>query len=114
MAKGVLSSGVLVLVLGVSKSGKEKSQADCLGTRRWSQGTRIKSLVFAFAFSEFYYMNFTFLQVVLFKFINTIHPPLVFVLLVYRSYIWYQSKDGNGIPFIAIQRRTFYTTSTII
>ena len=74
MAKCVLSS-VQVLVLGVSKSGKEKSPEDCLGTGRRSQGpNQDKSLVFAFAFSEFYSVNFTFLQVVLFKkFINS--PP---------------------------------------
>ena len=51
MANVVLSSGVQVLVLGVFKSGKGKSQADCLGTGRRSQGlNQDKSLVFAFAF----------------------------------------------------------------
>ena len=77
--------------------------------------TRINLLSLRLHFSEFYLVNFYFLQVVLFKkSINTIHPPLVFVLLVYRFYTWYQSKDGNGVPFIAIQRRTFYITSTAI
>ena len=55
LTKGVLSSGVQVLVLGVSTSGKGKSQAGCLGTGRRSQErTRIKSLLFAFEISEIY------------------------------------------------------------
>ena len=55
LAKGVLSSGVQVLVLGVSKSGKGKSQADCLGIRRRSQGPNQDKISYLwFVFSEFF------------------------------------------------------------
>ena len=61
MAKGVLSSGVQGIDFGCIQIRKGKSQADCLGTGRRSQGpNQDKSLVFAFVFSEFYLVNFLF------------------------------------------------------
>jgi len=96
LTKVVLSSGVQVLVLGVSKSGKENLKRIAWGDVGHKDRTRINLLSLRLHFFEFYLMNFYFLQVVLFKkFINTIHPPLVFVLLEYRSYTsWYHLDKG--------------------
>jgi len=61
LAKGVLSSSVQVLVLGVSKSEKGKSQVDCLGTGRRSQGSNQDKIsylcvcIFWVLFCEFYF-----------------------------------------------------------
>ena len=78
--------------------------------------TRINLLSLRLHFSEFYLVNFYFLQVFLFKkFINTIHPPLVFVLLEYRSYTWYQSKDAlhhNSKKYILHNVHSYLTDPT--
>ena len=50
-----------VLVLGVSKSGKKNLKRIAWGTGCRSQGlNQDKSLIFAFAFSKFYLVNFLF------------------------------------------------------
>jgi len=71
LAKSFLSSGVQDIGFGCIQIRKGKSQAVCLGTGCRSQGpNQDKSLVFTFAlFSEFYLVNFYFLQVVSFKFL---------------------------------------------
>ena len=71
LAKGFLSSGVQGIGFECIQIRKEKSQVVYLGTGCRSQGpNQDKSLVFAFAlFSEFYLVNFYFLQVDSFKFL---------------------------------------------
>ena len=68
MAKGVLSSGVQVLFLGVSKSGKENLKRIAWGLDVGHKDrTRINLLSLRLHFSEFCLVNFHFLQVVSFK-----------------------------------------------
>jgi len=113
LAKGILSSGVQVLVLGVSKSGMENLKQIAWGLDVVHKDrTRINLLSLHLNFSEFYLVNFYFLQVVLFKkFINSIHPPhLVFVLLVYRSYtgerVVPEDKASTGFTVIMVEEMT--------
>ena len=88
LAKGILSSGVLVLVLCVSKLRMKKLKRIAWGLDVGHKNrTRINLLSLHLLFSEFYLVNFYFLQVVLFKkFINTIHPSSSVCVAVYRSY----------------------------
>ena len=77
MVKYILSSGVQVLVLGVSKSGKEYLKRFAWGLDVGHKDrTRINLLSLRLLnFYKFYLVNFYFLVVSFKLFINTIHPP---------------------------------------
>ena len=83
MAKGVLSSGVQVLILGASKSGKENLKRIAWGLDvSHKDRTRIRSLVFAFEIFEIYLLIYFPASSLLFvlKVYKHYSPPLVFVL----------------------------------